>query len=278
MILFLAFLLSNSVNATNWQTDFKSAQKIALATNRFILIDFWATWCGPCKKMDMDTWSNEEIIEITQDFVLLKIDIDSNRELAMQYGISSIPNMFIIDGNGKKLTSFLGYRSPNDLKKEIENYLLNTEFLSKELINVFTKNDFRNLAALIIKYYDYSLYVDKEINTKIIRLNREYLNDAKKKIDKKAENFQELSQKLELLNLYELAYLKKYEKLAEKLEEKFHDATKIAFANEISYYFLKYIALKGNNNSEVALFEEKLQQSDASFVIEKGNRVLASHS
>ena len=98
ILMFYSFISS----ASNWQTDFATAQRIALATNRFILIDFWASWCGPCKQMDMDTWSNQEVNLLTEDFVMLKIDIDANRELASKYSITSIPNMFIIDANGKK--------------------------------------------------------------------------------------------------------------------------------------------------------------------------------
>lgn len=274
ILMFYSFISS----ASNWQTDFATAQRIALATNRFILIDFWASWCGPCKQMDMDTWSNQEVNLLTEDFVMLKIDIDTNRELATKYSITSIPNMFIIDANGKKLISFSGYKSPSQLKNEVKNHLLNTEFIANELINVYKKADFRTLASLIIKYYDYSLYVGKEASKDVVFLNREYLRDIKKKLNKKDANYIEQIQKVELLNLYEMAYLKKFDKLEKKLNEMFKDEAQVLFTNEISYNFLKYLVLKGNNRPELLQFEEKLRNSDSSFIIDKANRLMTTQS
>nr|WP_315140591.1 thioredoxin family protein [uncultured Flavobacterium sp.] len=274
ILMFYSFISS----ASNWQTDFATAQRIALATNRFILIDFWASWCGPCKQMDMDTWSNQEVNLLTEDFVMLKIDIDANRELASMYSITSIPNMFIIDANGKKLISFSGYKSPSQLKNEVKNHLLSTEFIANELINVYKKADFRTLTSLIIKYYDYSLYVGKEASKDVVFLNREYLRDIKKKLNKKDANYIEQIQKVELLNLYEMAYLKKFDKLEKKLNEKFKDEAQVLFTNELSYNFLKYLVLKGNNRPELLQFEEKLRNSDFSFIIDKANRLITTQS
>jgi thioredoxin-related protein len=275
IILTLLTLLSISSNAADWQTDFKSAQRLALATNRFILIDFWATWCGPCKKMDQDTWSDKETEELLKDFVLVKVDIDAEKSFANQYGINSIPNMFIVDANGKTLTSFSGYKSPLDLKSAVKDYLLNTEFLSTELINVYKNADFNNLTSLIRKYYVYSLYADKKITLDIIKLNGEYIDDAKKKLDKKSSTYALELQKFELLDLYEYAYKKKFEKLEKKLNEKFTDESKINPSIGNLYKFLKYVSLKGNNKPEFNAFVEELKKDENLTVIEKGEEIFA---
>jgi thioredoxin-related protein len=275
IILTLLILLSISSNAADWQTDFKSAQRLALATNRFILIDFWATWCGPCKKMDQDTWSDKETEELLKDFVLVKVDIDAEKSFANQYGINSIPNMFIVDANGKTLTSFSGYKSPLDLKSAVKDYLLNTEFLSTELINVYKNADFNNLTSLIRKYYVYSLYADKKITLDIIKLNGEYIDDAKKKLDKKSSTYALELQKFELLDLYEYAYKKKFEKLEKKLNEKFTDESKINPSIGNLYKFLKYVSLKGNNKPEFNAFVEELKKDENLTVIEKGEEIFA---
>src|SRR6476620_1912411 len=117
-ILLTLLFLSQFSNA-NWITSLDDAQKMALVSNKFILVDFWATWCGPCKKMEMDSWNQPQVAEILQNYVTVKVDIDLYQEIARKYGIESIPNMFILDGNGKVVYSFLGYQDADQLKNEL---------------------------------------------------------------------------------------------------------------------------------------------------------------
>ena len=69
-----------------------------LGSDKPVLVDFWAEWCGPCKLLA------PSISEIAQNnegkLDVVKIDVDANRDLAVQYGIRSIPTLMIFkDGN-----------------------------------------------------------------------------------------------------------------------------------------------------------------------------------
>lgn len=81
-----------------------------------VLVDFWASWCGPCKMMIPVV---DEIAKETQGNVNIgKINVDDEAELAVQYGIMSIPT-FILFENGKPTQKLVGIQE----KETLENLL-----------------------------------------------------------------------------------------------------------------------------------------------------------
>ena len=81
-----------------------------------VLLDFWATWCGPCQ---MIAPAIEEIAQENEHITVGKIDVDEERELAIQFGISSIPTLVLME-NGQKITQLLGYRPKDDILKQLD--------------------------------------------------------------------------------------------------------------------------------------------------------------
>lgn len=88
----------------------------AIAAKGLTLVDFWATWCGPCQMMAPII---EEIAqEYAQKATIGKVDVDKEQELAIRFGIMSIPTIFIIK-DGKLVKQFVGVVE----KKEITSVL-----------------------------------------------------------------------------------------------------------------------------------------------------------
>ena len=83
-----------------------------------VLVDFFATWCGPCSMLSpiIEEIANENVGKLK----VCKIDIDQNEELAMKYRVSSIPTVMFFK-NGKNVDSFVGYRAKTDIDKIINN-------------------------------------------------------------------------------------------------------------------------------------------------------------
>ena len=65
-----------------WGDNLDLALNQASDSNKFIMIDFMAQWCPPCKKMDQETFSNQNVIKKLNEFILLKIDVDKQQDIA----------------------------------------------------------------------------------------------------------------------------------------------------------------------------------------------------
>lgn len=91
-----------------------------LVTNKngIALVDFWASWCGPCQ---MQAPVIEELAEELDDVTVGKVNVDEQPELAMQFDISSIPTLLLFK-NGECVSTQVGYQSKRDLITLINNF------------------------------------------------------------------------------------------------------------------------------------------------------------
>lgn len=91
-------------------------------TNKAILIDFYAEWCGPCK---MATPILEKISNMEYEGIdFFKVNVDSNMEIAKEYGIKSIPSFVLLKG-GEVKNKMIGSPTTERLKEFISEYTQN---------------------------------------------------------------------------------------------------------------------------------------------------------
>lgn len=82
-----------------------------LQSNRTVLLDFWASWCGPCRMVSPVV---DEIADERSDILVGKVNVDEQRELAAQFGVMSIPTLVVIK-NGQEVQRSVGARPKSQI-------------------------------------------------------------------------------------------------------------------------------------------------------------------
>lgn len=108
--------MSTPIDVT--QATFKS--EVVESDTPLVLVDFWAEWCGPCKKLSPIL--DEIAAEMDDSVKVAKINMDQERLLGAMFQVMSIPNVLIFK-NGEKVDEFVGLAPKNEIVAKLQSHL-----------------------------------------------------------------------------------------------------------------------------------------------------------
>ncbi len=91
-------------------------EELVLKSEKKVLLDFWAVWCGPCKMIAPIV---EQIAAERPDILVGKVNVDEEMELAIQFGVSSIPTLLVLE-NGQVVNKAIGYMPKSDIEQLLD--------------------------------------------------------------------------------------------------------------------------------------------------------------
>jgi len=112
--------------AIDFTTDGEAALAQAKEEGKLIMIDFYADWCGPCKQMERQAFTDESVADLLKDVIALRVDVDhpgNSEELYEKYASGAIPLIVFLDSDGEEIGRSEGYGGVSAFKKDVRRIL-----------------------------------------------------------------------------------------------------------------------------------------------------------
>jgi len=119
----MAWTAQVSAAEITWAKSFDEAFKLAKEKNLPIMMDVYTDWCGWCKKLDKDVYSADSVAQLSQKFICLKLNPETDKEHGDLFKVEGYPTIIFLDASRKELNRITGYLPPDDFAAEMKKVL-----------------------------------------------------------------------------------------------------------------------------------------------------------
>ena len=234
---FFIFLLIFGCNSQklNWYKG-SLEDAFALSDDKIIMIDFYTDWCAPCKLLDSDTFTNEEVIQyIDNNFIPIKINAESEYGIPLyeKFKGTGYPMIIFLDKEKNEIDRFYGFYPPNDFILKLNNILSGDhtfpDLLTKYKLGdnssstifelakkYFSRGEYDNALQLYEKVLEnkdlsYNMFHETNYSIGMIKLKNNESNNLEKYIRQYPESFLLKQSIINLLMYYKFNFLEKKE-------------------------------------------------------------------
>lgn len=280
ILIALFTLVVGVCNAQEWFTSFDVAKRLALVQNKMLFVVWEESLIDTYPLLFKAENGNLMVVDLSvndgldpliwEHFVPVLLPeseyvnfINKAKDRGVKY-IDKLndDSIKIMDVNGNILNIKEAFEIDQNLSEIIKKYALNTSFLNLDFRTYIENVNLTSAFNLASKYYDYAIFVVKEIRPEVIELANIYFEEAKKLLDEgNLDNKEAIAQRLNLFDIKAYLILDNPRKALRHLKK--FEESEIAEINKSFFSFLEYTTFKLLNDDEnAALWENKVSQLD----------------
>ncbi len=137
-----------------WAPSYTAAVADARAHDKLIMADFYTDWCGWCKKLDEDTYTNAKVVQLSTQLVPVKVNAEKEGvQLAKKYGVNGYPTILFLNAGGEVEAKIVGYKPADGFSEDMQKAIsLHKDFPALLARYKSNPNDLETTAKLAAVY------------------------------------------------------------------------------------------------------------------------------